>query len=1270
MMAEKGCTYRNPLLRDGVSQSGRVPDALDTDYVRVDERSLAGLLRRVIGLSEELEYYRLDNTVSGDWRSFFDGDVTSIIALLTAEETESWRESLREIEERIHDDATHYTELRKAYKVNFDIIATLARWIDTRYADLPEGFGIQEQLRQSVTATLRGELRKAAAYYKAAGPGGEGVLDPGYRDDGTYCSRELSDFDSLGEEGLDDIWIAPGAGASGWKAYWEAIAPDNTIYLADGTTIADRLRAAYPAAAGLTSSFINAIRKCREKAPGFIEETLENYSSHKPQMGLLLAFLQLFRHAQERINTLGSRHLNFHFEDVLRLERREAVPDRVHLIGKLAKHADRCRLEKGTLFKAGTDAAGREVLYRTPREVVLNRARVAALKSVYVDKSRRYQVYDKPVANSADGVGGELENPSAGWKAFGETQVVGEGDEAAYLENLPGRVASMRLSEVGFALSAPVLSLAEGRRSLSVKLRCDSLPRESDMPGGRIFNCYLTGGEEWLDVRKLEGGEISLSSGGEPDELLLEITLPESAPPVRPWTAEAHGGNYKTPWPVLKVTLNREIGPEAYGYKPLKDVNVREAEITVDVTGLKDLVLQNELGLLDPTKPFQPFGMEPSVGSAFYIGSREIFSKRLSSLNLRIAWHKLPPSFQYHYADYSPEFNPALEQFKAKLEVLKGGSWQPSANNEKSYRPLFESLLESPRDFALRSGDIKLRPGDIPPQKIPLPPFTGARGGVPSAEPPSVIAGRTEIRFTRDDSAIGMSAEPGLEEFARLGVSQKRGFVRLILKEPPKAFGHKLYPRLLTQRVTAEGNPDLPKEPYTPVIKSLEVDYTAAETVRPNNAAGFEDRVGRFYHIRPFGEEEVHEGREASPESTLLPRFRNGEWHEGEFFVGLSELDPPQQLSLLFRVAEGSADPALPRQQVDWFYLSNEGWKRFEEREIVHESTNGLLTTGIIRFNMPDDITAQSPRFPGSLHWIKAAVAKHSEAVCRLVDVHAQAFTAEFADRGNDPGFLSHSLPAGTISKPKASRSELKSVEQPYASEGGRVREEDPEFHRRASERLRHKERGIAIWDYERLVLQHFPEVYKAKCVNHSTYDYPRNGGTFSAEFAPGYVSVVVVPDLRNKNAVEPLKPRLSQNKRDEIKKFLSRKISPFAARKLKVVNALFEQVRLRFKVRFFDDVDAGFYQRKLNEELKRFLSPWAFEEGRDITFGGSIHRSVILNFVEERPYVDYLTDFRMDHRLDGGDGEEDVEQIAVTTARSVLVSHESHDITAIGAGE
>jgi hypothetical protein len=89
-----------------------------------------------------------------------------------------------------------------------------------------------------------------------------------------------------------------------------------------------------------------------------------------------------------------------------------------------------------------------------------------------------------------------------------------------------------------------------------------------------------------------------------------------------------------------------------------------------------------------------------------------------------------------------------------------------------------------------------------------------------------------------------------------------------------------------------------------------------------------------------------------------------------------------------------------------------------------------------------------------------------------------------------------------------------------------------------------------------------------------------------------------------------------------------------------------------------------------LKEEITQFLSPWAFGNSSTIDFGGKIYKSVLINFIEERYYVDFITDVFMYVTVDETSGEStDMDEITASTARSILVStpaskHAIHEIT------
>ncbi|MCI5210372.1 MAG: hypothetical protein D3910_16650, partial [Candidatus Electrothrix sp. ATG2] len=53
-----------------------------------------------------------------------------------------------------------------------------------------------------------------------------------------------------------------------------------------------------------------------------------------------------------------------------------------------------------------------------------------------------------------------------------------------------------------------------------------------------------------------------------------------------------------------------------------------------------------------------------------------------------------------------------------------------------------------------------------------------------------------------------------------------------------------------------------------------------------------------------------------------------------------------------------------------------------------------------------------------------------------------------------------------------------------------------------------------------------------------------------------------------------------------------------------------------------------GYHKKLLNEQLNRFLAPWAYSEGTDIVIGGKIYANSIINFVERLSYIDYVAQF------------------------------------------
>jgi hypothetical protein len=97
----------------------------------------------------------------------------------------------------------------------------------------------------------------------------------------------------------------------------------------------------------------------------------------------------------------------------------------------------------------------------------------------------------------------------------------------------------------------------------------------------------------------------------------------------------------------------------------------------------------------------------------------------------------------------------------------------------------------------------------------------------------------------------------------------------------------------------------------------------------------------------------------------------------------------------------------------------------------------------------------------------------------------------------------------------------------------------------------------------------------------------------------------------------------------------------------------------MEFSLKLYDAYkDFTFYADKLRQEITTYLSPWAFGDSSTIDFGGKVYKSSLINFIEERYYVDFITDVFMYVKVNDTTNESaDMDEIDASTARSILVS-------------
>lgn len=961
----------------------------------------------------------------------------------------------------------------------------------------------------------------------------------------------------------------------------------------------------------------------------------------KPHLALFFGFLYMYKVAQDDMNTITERHLDFYYREVLQLKENPGIPDQVAIIFNLAKHVDSYLVKKGTVLKAGKDDIGVERWYKVQKDVAVNKAVVKELKALYVDKIPTpttlgdHSLYASPIANSSDGNGGKIENEEKSWETFGKDKPV----------------VNRTFGEIGFAIASPLLFLEEGERIVTIEFNIPSkIPNKNF--DHELFKVAFSGEKEWITPQPA-GTDETKGQNLPSSKITIKRTLTADQLAIVKYNAENLLDPFSTEWPVLKITLNQAYSQDPNKdqvtddnqkiYKLLKNIKATQIILKVEVNGMRNLILQNDLAVLDASKPFQPFGNKPQKGSNFYIGNWEVFQKKLTKLSIDVKWKNLPDNtkFQTHYANYHDGQDRNNDDFFIKTEMIDKRKW-------------VDVFLPTPLFTKSGiSGDALLDSDKLPNE---------------SAFPSRIII----------NSVNSFNRDPFLEPFEDYNTSTKKGFLKWSLRGAD--FGHPVFARsfstqsilLATWNGTNNPYPEpvLPNEPYTPTIETLSLNYSTEAIIdlAGQDPAEVEQSIEQYFYIHPFGNSQLDRsiGYSEIPaaikyENYILPQYN----HEGNLYIGIENLKPPQTLSILFQHAEGSANPDANKQEIMWSYLQDNKWVDLDNnKHILADGTDGLLNTGIIWFDIPELITNKNTLLPSGLYWLRASVENQADAVCDLIDVRAQAVLAAFADQANDPDHLRNPLEAGTIKKLLVSNSAIDKIDQPYASFDGQIKEQKPEFYTRISERLRHKHRAITIWDYEHLILQKYPDVYKVKCINHTRYTGDLND---YGEMAPGHVTLIVISNVFNKNAVDPLRPKTSLARLSDIDEYI-RSINPPCA-EIHVKNPVYEEIKVDFQVKFYKGVDIGLHTQKLNKEIKDFLSPWASDCPKEIRFGGRIHKSMILNFVEERSYVDYVTCFKMYHLIPTDpthDDTKDVDEVTASRAITILGSHDEHVVTFI----
>ncbi len=977
----------------------------------------------------------------------------------------------------------------------------------------------------------------------------------------------------------------------------------------------------------------------REKAAKHFEEELFK-SSHHPHVGLLLAFLKLFKNLQLDINTITKKHLDYYYLDILQQKRKKLKSHSAIIALHLQPGMEELEINEGDIFNFSFEEE-QQVVFKASSNTQINNAKIAEIKTLF--KSDYYPFGSKiddedfsidilyennilPTQTSRSGSG--LKQTEDFPSTFGEEK--------------PGHLlseGSVRLSDVGFLVSSPSLILEKGRQTihLTFKITPDSYNESKSLFDSLLYQeieqksrsssdkekfrnrvvsqffsdsflIYITDIEGWKQIEHSKSGINS-----EDHTLRIDIPLNEQNDSLVPFDKEIHEGDYKTNWPCIKLVLNNDA--QYHPYRILKNIIIEEINIKATVLGVSKLTLSNSAGNLDTSIPFTPFGPSPVVGSFLRIQNPLILQKNLSHLKFNISWLGLPQErggFSGYFRAYPKP--PRNDDYKALFTQNKNRISTGEIQNQQVIE-----LFETKGDFLTNEKEITVNLENF----------------------------RFKNQASLQPNETDKNATP----------------LYMVLKSPVFAFGHQIFSEIYAKAALKmsrfrKKNIDLPSQPYTPVIERLSVNYTNIS--REVMLRKQEDTTSdiKLIHIYPFGHVQVFPGP-VSNRSFLLPRIN----HKGNLCIGLTQINARNMVSIGFELVPAVYEHTVINvPKVNWQYLLNNEWEPFDGL-LLEDGTNGLIRSGVIKIRIPEFVQYNNTRLPQGKFWIRAVYDGKETLNSRIKNVFTQAVAVSSSDEV-DESLLSTEKALKIKKISSGSKKGILEITGPVALKLNELTENVDSFYSRISEQLRHKNRVVTNWDVERIVLDRFNQIEKVRV-------YGRN--SHPEELVKGSnLQIVLIPKISLSEGKKLQTTKIDFSTLLEVKEYISQFVSPYL--NIEVSNPVYEQIKVRCSVKFNDIHKSGYCKNLLNNELISFLSPGIETEMIEKGFDESFSKSEILNFIESRSYVDFVTEFSVlqlvevqgNYKIIDTAKIQKINELRTISAYAILTSAPEHQIEII----
>ncbi|MFK7787442.1 MAG: hypothetical protein AB8B56_20125, partial [Crocinitomicaceae bacterium] len=1048
----------NSITRDGTSQQDRNADAIQPDYIAIEDRSIDELITEAQRLAKELQFFDTNNEPAASWESFLIDDPQAFVQGSPEGkriQQKRWAEELAayiENPDRFLNDSEKANKLSKPHVVLFMTFLKLLNHVKSQINGLTEkhldfyfrdrlGLNPKEAVPDVVNILIKLtenseylEVKKGTIFQAGEDASGN-PLEYSTEEDTVISKAQITQLNTVyvqkefltvkgahlkGRESADVRFVNMLEMALGEPQPTDALPDFPSDQIKDVFDLNTRIKAGNQAAINYLENqlflkvgqWASLMSKQEDERNGLTTDWQDAYAT------LEVAYQQKLK--SQRQQALKVIRESKDFETLTRHVYGSPLP-----LDNLPPYKG----ESGSFKAVSTDLAKTNIDREKAIEYIEEELLLKEEEFVHIvqtdknanaseaDLDRMYRLLEfadlrirsivLPLPSSEKIAEVYATNDA---RSFTFSQY-GEEEESKRFKTLGNRTQSildqtLKPSELGFALSSPILLLEEGKRKIELLLDLGATEDDIDeletiFEDGEPLQTHLSTEENWFNPEEVSftfgnyvgdalEGDFEISITGQTittentitfderdigryfvdgtqsiyeiialtsfDEVLVEMvgTLETDHPSVKKYDRNqvylnsmkvevilrqddpaivTFGGDaaralFQSEAPSVVFTLNNELQgltvKQTYrsAYEHFVNAGLRKAHIHVDVQGMKDLVVQNDRNSLDAKKPFEPFGFQPSVGDSFYIANTEVCQKRIKDLRLNIEWSKAPESFKEHYQNYW--------KIQKDNDTLSENDFTIKSNNDfkadlffhdRNAEVLLSKVSENAQGQTVsESTQLFENNGKIVVDNIPArmkgtsPDYRYKQALEMTSDEDDVLEWSRYFRLELDPIDFQHSTHSSL--FARQALSTKDKIKELLIEQP-----------------------------YEPKIKKFSIGYSACTSVIPtgkNNDSG-----DQLFHLHPFGFDVL----DLSDPQTLIPTYED----EGSLYLGIDELKLPQTLSILFQMAEGSANPDVEKPIIQWMYLRNNEWINIKALEVLKDTTNGLVNSGISNLKIPAD---------------------------------------------------------------------------------------------------------------------------------------------------------------------------------------------------------------------------------------------------------------------------------------------------------------------------